>query len=227
MADLQLDRPSSAVAVLTLNRPSRRNALSIALRDAVTEALAELATDADLRVVAVTGADTFFCAGFDLAEFEIAATPEGHARLWESSDRFHRAWIDFPLPTVAIVNGPALGGGFDLATLCDIRIATDAAYFAHPEHKFSDVVYGPLHDLVGGALARDLTLTGRRLTAEDALRHGLVRSLHAPEDLRSAAMEVCDQIASAPREVLLRAKAKIRDRAKIAFGSRIGATLDL
>ena len=65
-------------------------------------------------------------------------------------------------PLVAAVNGPAIAGGFDLAVMCDLRLASATARFAHPERSFGDVVYGPLHDLVGGAVARELTLAGAR-----------------------------------------------------------------
>ena len=92
-------------------------------------------------------------------------SPRSAERLWPSSDRYHRTCLDFPLPLIAAVNGPALAGGFDLAVMCDIRVAAEEAAFAHPEISFGDVVYGPLHDLVGGAVARELCLTGRRIDA--------------------------------------------------------------
>ena len=100
----------AGIATITLNRPEKRNALSIAVRDAVSDALGRLAADEDCKVVVVTGAGDVFSAGFDLREFE---QPELAEELWASSDRFHRAWLEFPLPTVAAVNGPALAGGFD------------------------------------------------------------------------------------------------------------------
>ena len=153
MAVLEVTPPADGVAWLTLNRPDKRNALSIELRDAVSDALAPLADDPAVKCVVLTGAGTTFSAGFDLGEFTVD-TPGFQERLWASSDRFHHAVLRFPVPTVAAVNGPALAGGFDLAMLCDLRIAADTARFAHPEQAFGDVVYGPLHDAVGGALAR-------------------------------------------------------------------------
>ena len=87
---------------------------------------------------------------------------------------------NFPLPLVAAINGPAIAGGFDLAVMCDLRVAATTARFAHPERSFGDVVYGPLHDLVGGAVARDLALGGRELSAEEALRVNLVSAVVAP-----------------------------------------------
>ena len=162
-------------ATLTLNRPTKRNALSVELREAISDALETLAGDPEIKAVVITGAGPVFSAGFDLSEFErAAADDEFGRRLWASSDRYHQAVLRFPVPTVAAVNGPALAGGFDLAVLCDLRVAASTARFAHPERTFGDVVYGPLHDLVGGAVARELTLGGRELTAAEALSVNLV-----------------------------------------------------
>ena len=212
-----------AIAVLTLQRADRRNALSIALRDEMSDALDELAADDALRVVVVTGAGSVFSAGFDLDEFGRIGEPEFAAGLWASSDRWHRTVLEFPLPVVAAVNGAAYGGGFDLAVMCDLRIASTSARFAHPEHAFSQVVYAPLHDLVGGAVARDLALTGRVVDAEEAKTLGLVTRVVPEDELLDDAVAVAREIARAPRAVLLRMKEKISLRA----GIRVGATLDL
>ena len=170
MEFVEVERAGDAIATLTLNRPEKKNALSIAVRDEVTATLAELAADESVKVVILTGAGSVFCAGFDLAEFQRLDDPDHTARLWESSDRFHHACLTFPLPLVAAINGPALAGGFDLAVMCDVRIASERARFSHPEHTFGDVVYSPLHDIVGGGVARDLVLSGRPIDAAEALR---------------------------------------------------------
>src|SRR5262249_31635794 len=171
-------------ATLTLNRPDKRNALSVELRDAISDALDDLVDDDAVKAVVITGNGPVFSAGFDLSEFERAASDDGFGReLWASSDRYHETVLHFPLPTVAAVNGAALAGGFDLAVLCDLRIASTTARFAHPERTFGDVVYGPLHDLVGGAVARELVLTGRSVDAAEALTLHLVSAVVAPDDL--------------------------------------------
>jgi enoyl-CoA hydratase len=212
----------AGVGVLTLNRPDKKNALSIALRDEMSDALDDLFADDLIKVVVITGAGDSFSAGFDLKEFD-RLDDDAHARrLWASSDRWHRTVIEFPLPTIAAVNGVALAGGFDLAVMCDLRIATTTARFAHPEQAFSDVVYGPLHDLVGGAVARDLCLTGRSLDAREALDLRLVSKVVPPADLEAEAMAFASQISRAPREILVRTKAKATRRAAVA-----GQTLDL
>ena len=212
--------PDEGVAMLTLTRPARKNALSIALRDEMSDALDLLAIDDACRALVITGEGDVFCAGFDLDEF---ARPELSDELWASSDRWHRTLMEFPLPMVAAVNGAAYGGGFDLAAMCDLRVAATTARFAHPEHSFSQVVYGPLRDLVGGSIARDLALTGRRIDAEEAHRLGVANRIVAPGDLLAEARAVATEIALAPRDVLLAMIAKIRRRA----GFTMGATLDL
>jgi enoyl-CoA hydratase/carnithine racemase len=221
MPDLiRVDGPAGGVALLTLDRPEKKNALSIALRDEVSDALDGLAADDAVKVVVVTGSGDTFSAGFDLREFE---QPQLADRLWASSDRFHETVLRFPLPTVAAVNGPALAGGFDLAVMCDLRVAAHTARFAHPEITFGDVVYGPLHDLVGGALARELCFTGRVVEAAEAETLGLVSSVVPPTALMEELRRYTEQIVRVPRDVLGRTKAKAIRRSGVASG----ATLDL
>lgn len=221
---LLVDGPTDGVARVTLNRPEKKNALSMALRDELADTLAALGGDEGVKVAVITGAGDTFTAGFDLKEFDRAFEDAAFAeQLWASSDRYHRACLEFPLPLVAAVNGPAIAGGFDLAVMCDIRIAADTTRFSHPEIAFGDVVYGPLHDLVGGAVARDLCFTGRVVDAPEALRLGIVSRVVAVDELEAAVGEVTAAITRAPRDVLLRTKAKIIRRAGVVTAS----TLDL
>jgi enoyl-CoA hydratase/carnithine racemase len=211
------------VAVLTLNRPEKKNALSVALREEAVAILGRLADDEALKVLVITGSGGCFSAGFDLREF--AVTDPGHTeRLWRSSDLFHHAVHRFPLPVIAAVDGVAYAGGFDLAVLCDVRIATHRVRFAHPEAAQGPVVYGPLHDLVGGAIARELVLTGREIDAAEALRLHLVTEVTDPGGLTDRALELAREISRAPRDVLLRNKAKFTARSAISPGT---PTLDL
>jgi enoyl-CoA hydratase len=207
--------PDDGVAVLTLNRPEKKNALSIALREEAVTLLGRLADDEAVKALVITGSGGCFSAGFDLREF--AVTEPGHTdRLWQSSDRFHHAVHRFPVPVIAAVDGIAYAGGFDLAVLCDMRIATHRARFAHPETTLGPVVYGPLHDLVGGAIARELVLTGREIDAREALRLHLVTELTEPGELTDRALRLARQVCRAPREVLVRNKAKFTARSAIA-----------
>jgi enoyl-CoA hydratase len=224
-APTRLDRPSPAVAVLTLVRPDRRNALSIALRDAISDRLDALAVDPDLKVLVITGAGPVFSAGFDLGEFDEAAKdPALSDRLWASSDRYHHTLATFPPITLAALNGPAIAGGFDLAVLCDLRIAVTTTSFSHPEYRFGDVVYGPLADIVGGGLARDLCLSGRLLTAPEALAAHLVSAVVEPDDLLVEALALADRVALGPADALQRTKAKALARLALAEGT---TTLEL
>jgi enoyl-CoA hydratase/carnithine racemase len=211
--------PADGVATVTLNRAEKKNALSIALRDEVSDALDALAGDGTVKAVVITGADDVFSSGFDLREFQ---QPELSDQLWASSDRFHATVLQFPLPLVAAVNGPAIAGGFDLAVMCDLRVAADTARFAHPEIEFGDVVYGPLHDLVGGAVARELCFTGRVVDAQEAKALRLVSSVVPAGELTAEVARFTDQIIRAPRDVLLRTKAKAVRRARVG-----DKTLDL
>ena len=226
MADLtRLERRSPAVAILTLDHPERRNALSIAMRDEISARLDSLAADPELAVLVITGSGTVFCSGFDLREFERAASDAEFATaLWASSDRYHETVATFPLVTIAALNGPAIAGGFDLAALCDLRVAATTTMFSHPEHAFAEVVYGPLHDLVGGGLARELALTGRVVAAAEALDAHLVSAVVEPDDVVARALEMADEIAVAPAEIVRRMKAKILRRAGFTAGA---GTLEL
>jgi enoyl-CoA hydratase len=220
---IRIDPVEAGVATIVLSRPEKKNALSIALRDEVSDAIDTLVREDAVKVIVVTGAGTVFSAGFDLGEFRQLGDPDHAKRLWDSSDRFHAALLQCPLPTVAAVNGPALAGGFDLAVLCDLRIASTTAVFAHPEVTFGDVVYGPLHDLVGGAVARELVLTGRSVDAAEALALRLVSAVAEPEDLAAEVGRWTEQLTRIPRELLLRTKQKIIRRA----GEHPSRTLDL
>lgn len=210
-------------AVLALNRPGKKNAMSVALRDEASALLDQLAGDSAVKALIITGSGGCFSAGFDLGELQ---NPDAAFQqyLWQSSDRFHQAVHRFPLPVIAAVDGVAYAGGFDLAVLCDLRIASPAAQFAHPESVFAPVVYGPLHDLVGGAVARELVLTGRVIDAAGALRLHLVSEVTPPGALMDRAFELARQVSRAPRDVLIRNKAKFLAHSGVQPGT---ATLDL
>jgi enoyl-CoA hydratase/carnithine racemase len=205
---LQIEREEK-LAVVTLNRPEKRNALSIAFRDEIDHCFEQLAADDSVRVVVLLANGTSFCAGFDLKEF-VDRRPENLAAVFQSSDRYHRRICDFPKPIVAGIQGPAMGGGFDLAVLCDVRIATPQTCFAHPEIKFgAQALFGPLRELVGGGIARDLVLTGREMDADEALRVGLVSRIVEPAALRQACLETARTIAESPLPTLRGIKGQI------------------
>jgi enoyl-CoA hydratase len=188
------------IALLTLSRSDKRNALTIRMRGEIMTTLTAWADDPGVRVVVLTGSGPAFCAGFDLSEFGQA---ELSRRIRHNSSAYHRAVWSFPKPLVAAVNGAAFGGGFDLAVLCDMRVASSQAAFAHPEIKFGGPpLFTPLRWIVGDGVARDLCLTGRRIDAEEAHRIGLVSRVTEPGSVVDEALAAARQIAEAPQATL-------------------------
>ena len=203
------------VATLTLNRPARRNALSIRLRHEITDTLAAWGSDRGVRAVILTGAGTAFCAGFDLDEF---ARAELAREIRDSSRRYHLAVWHFGKPLIAAINGPAFGGGFDLWTLCDIRIASRTAVFAHPEIKFgAPPLYTQLVWIVGMGMARELCLTGRKIDAAEAQAVGLVSRVVEPDQLAAEALACARTILEAPQATLERTKSYMVGNAGATF----------
>jgi enoyl-CoA hydratase/carnithine racemase len=215
--DVVIERSLAAgVIEVRLNRPEKKNALSIAVRDLLSDALDRAAQDHSVSVVVIAATGDTFSAGFDLSEFAAAAEDTDLDRaLWASSDRYHHRVLSFPLPILAAINGAALAGGFDLATMCDIRVASKSARFARPESSFGPIMYGPLHDMVGSSIARDLSFSGRSVQAEEALRLGLVSRVVDDAELDAEVATLASHIAATPRDLLLNHKAKMIARAGI------------
>lgn len=170
---LEIER-DDAVALLRLNRPEQRNALSAALRNALADTLEELAGDDAVKAAILTGAGETFCAGFDLKELQ-----EGNAAaIFDEAQRYHRCVHTFAKPLIAAVNGPALAGGMDLATMCDLRLAVRTARFGQPQVRFGvPAAYDLTRTQVPEAMARRLCLTGDQISAEEALGCGYVSAL--------------------------------------------------
>jgi enoyl-CoA hydratase/carnithine racemase len=206
------------IAVVVLNRPDKRNALSAALRSEIVDLFGYLDKEESTRVVVLTGAGSVFCAGFDLKEFDQAGDVIEHFQGDDNPVVFHDSLGSFSKPIVGAINGPALAGGFDVACQCDIRIAADTAVFGHPEIKFgAPTMFTQLSYIVGGGIARDLALTGRRIDAAEALRIGLVSSVVPVAEVREAAMTCARQIAEAPLATLQVVKRTINARAPLQF----------
>jgi enoyl-CoA hydratase/carnithine racemase len=197
---LTIDR-TGAAALVTLNRPEKRNALSIELRLALADALAELAADDTVAAIGLTGAGSAFCAGLDVSQF--GGDAAHRELLVESSVRCFRAIAECARPTVALINGPAIAGGFALALLCDIRVAAPGARVGFPElGRFIPPSYAAAAWSLPAAVARDLCLTGRTLTAEEALALGVVSRI-------SAGREALDELAAAPPSATAEVKRRI------------------
>ncbi len=190
----------AGIGILTLDRAGKRNALSIRMRREISACLRDWGDAGTVGAAILTGAGPVFSAGFDLSEFR---QPERFDELLDSSSRYHRDVFRFPKPLIAAVNGPAMGGGFDLATLCDLRICAPTASFGHPEVKFgAPPLVTPLRWIVGDGHARDLALTGRSIDSGEALRIGLVSRVVDADRLVDEALRVAGVILEAPPETL-------------------------
>jgi enoyl-CoA hydratase/carnithine racemase len=189
------------IGIITLNRPDKRNALSIEMRNEISTCLNNWAEMDHIGLVIFTGSGAIFSAGFDLKEF---GQPGLMDDVYQSSASYHRIVWNFPKPTIAAINGSALGGGFDLATLCDIRICSKKATFGHPEIKFGGPpLFTPLRWIIGLGLARDLCLTGRKIDSMEAHRVGLVSEIVEDENaLLKHAIEIGNVTLEAPLETL-------------------------
>lgn len=184
------------VGVVLMNRPKQLNALSGELMEAVVEALGELDADADVRAIVLGGGERAFAAGADINELA-EATP---VTLYENR-RFDRWDVirNVRKPIVAAVSGFCLGGGCELAMLCDVVVASESAKFGQPEINLG-VLPGAggtqrLTRAVGKAIAMDMILTGRMLSAREALEHGLVARVVAREAWLDEAKRVAREIA--------------------------------
>ena len=201
--------------IITLNRPEKRNALSIRMRQEISACLHRWQSDDKVGVVIITGEGQAFCAGFDIEEFR---QQELFYQILESSTHYHQDLWSFPKPIIAAVNGAAAGGGFDLATFCDIRICADTAFFSHPEVKFgAPPLFTPLRWIIGDGLARDLCLTGRRIDAREAHRIGLVSSVEENGLVLERALQLAESIMEAPRDTLRFIKGVFRENCGKGF----------
>ncbi|MEJ7794563.1 MAG: enoyl-CoA hydratase/isomerase family protein [Nocardioides sp.] len=205
MADyehLRLDRIPDGVALLTLDNPDQRNAMSDRMTESWQAAIDELATDRSVRAVVVTGAGSAFCSGGNTSW--IASEPD--ATVDELRTRmlpFYRAWLSIrrlEVPTIAAVNGHAIGAGLCLALACDIRYAAAGARLGVPfvrlgMHAGMAGTY-LLPNVVGPAHARDLLLTGRLVEADEALRLGLVSRVIEGETFLDEVLATASEVAA-------------------------------
>ncbi|WP_280232547.1 enoyl-CoA hydratase [Nocardia cyriacigeorgica] len=195
------------VALITLNRPKALNALNAQVLDDVIAALDELEHDDEIGAVVITGSDRAFAAGADIKEMQ----PKSYMDMFMND--FFARWdrlAAFRKPTIAAVAGYALGGGCELAMICDILIAADNAKFGQPEIKLG-VIPGiggsqRLTRAIGKAKAMDLVLTGRNMDVDEAERAGLVSRIVPAADLLDTALEVADTIAAMSLPVAMIAK---------------------
>jgi methylglutaconyl-CoA hydratase len=189
---------SQNIVTITLNRPDKRNAISYELIDDVTSALKQ-AAQSSAKVVILTGAGSAFSAGMDLENLKglLGRTPEQNLEDSRTMAGLFRSLYDFPKPTIAAVNGAAIAGGTGLATLCDFTLAVPEARFGYTEVRIGfvpGIVSSYLIANVGEKRARDLLLTGRLFSAEEAYRFGLVTEIVSPDQLMPRALQLAAQL---------------------------------
>ncbi|MCH7743751.1 MAG: enoyl-CoA hydratase/isomerase family protein [Proteobacteria bacterium] len=179
------------VALITLNRPDKRNALSRVLRDEIVLCLGELEKTQQVGAIVLTGAGSSFCAGFDLNEFQTGDIQE----IFAHATSYHHKVYNTRKPIIAAVNGQAMAGGMDLAAMCDVRIAAIDSVFGQPQVKMGiAAAYDLLATVLPEALARELCLTGRRMDANEALAIRFVNEVVDSDRLVERAIEVATTI---------------------------------
>lgn len=190
---LIVDRHGS-YSIVTMNRPQEMNALSLEMRQELQSCFVQLAEDKDVSAVILTGGDYIFSAGMDIKEM-ILLNSDQIDDYCNSISGCLKQIYNFNKPVIAAVGGIALGGGFNLAIVCDIIIASESAIFSHPELKFGlNPLFTPLKELVGKAKAKEITMIGEPIAAQEALRIGLVNKVVTPDKLVAEATTIAAEL---------------------------------
>jgi enoyl-CoA hydratase/carnithine racemase len=197
---LILDRPAEAVARLTIKNPGKRNALDHEILDALADVMGELDDGIETRCVVITGSEGMFSAGYDIGDIpDDVFAQEAEKLVAHPFSRAIEAVERFPFPTVAAINGHALGGGLELAVTCDLRVAGAGFKLGMPPAKlgliYSHTGIQKFLDTVGPARTRELFLTGRNVDAERAEQIGLVHEAVPREELEDHAVALAREIA--------------------------------
>ncbi|MDP9349618.1 MAG: enoyl-CoA hydratase-related protein [Gemmatimonadota bacterium] len=226
---LLLER-DGAVAVVTVNRPEKRNALNAQLRAEILSVLDTLRGDDSVRVVVFTGAgEKSFVAGADIGEF-VERTPLEQREAMTGRRIFDEV-AAFPKPVLAMINGFCLGGGCELALACDVRIAADTAKLGQPEINLGIIPGGGgtqrLPRVVGTGQALRLVLSGEIIDAAEALRIGLVDAVHPAAELREGVMQLARGMASRSPVALRMAKAAVRAAAEMPLSAGLAYETEL
>ncbi len=202
------------VAILTINRPEKRNALNKAMRHEIREVQRLVEDDPEVGVLVITGAGDYFAAGSDLNEFGRMEPLEAYHFLNTLAQRLYTRFEELEVPVIALINGLCLGAGNEIALACDLRLAADNARFGQPEINLG-IIPGSgatqrLSRLVGPAKARELIYTGDIIDAQEALRIGLVNRVVPRQELREAGLELARRIAAKGAFALKMAKRSLR-----------------
>jgi enoyl-CoA hydratase len=227
---VRIERLERGVAVVTIDRPEKRNALSAAVRAELIAALDALRDDDSVRVLVLTGAgERAFVAGADIAEFAERTPLEQRAAM--TGRRVFDEIAAFPKPVLAMINGYALGGGCELALACDVRVAADTAKLGQPEINLGIIPGGGgtqrLPRLVGTGQAMRLILSGEIIDAAEALRIGLVDLVCPAPELRERTLEMARAMAAKSPVALRMAKAAVRAAAEMPLAAGLAYETEL
>lgn len=230
MNDVVLREDSGRVAVLTVNRPDKLNALSQQVRDRMLAHLDAIAADDAIGVVVVTGAgEKAFIAGADIGEFEGRSPFDQREAM--ASPRIFDAMASYPKPVIAMINGFCLGGGCELAMSCDLRIAAESARFGQPEIKLGLIPGGGgtqrLPRLAGMGHAMRLILSGDMIPAAEAKEIGLVELVVPGAELRERTLELAARIAAMSPLTLRVAKQALRASERLGIEEGLAYERDL
>ena len=218
MADYKyvLYEKDEGIAVITLNRPERRNALGSEIREGLNAALQDARDDDEIRAIVVTGAGTAWSAGAD-----VQASRPGAGRQWQfgtlegSLKSAQKQFLDhlwmhfFPKPIIAAVNGPCVGMSFELLMNMDIIIASEKAIFGAPEVRHGSIEFTRMPFIIGSQMTKRLYLTGDRIDAKEAYRIGLVTEVIPADKLMETAIGLAKRIAKVPRHAVMMNKLMI------------------
>jgi enoyl-CoA hydratase/carnithine racemase len=198
-SDVVLAQRDGAVAIARLNRPDARNALSAELLERLTALVEEWDADEDVRCIVIAGGDDYFAAGADIKAMRDRTFQEA---MTTPTAAFWPRLAGCATPTIAAVSGFALGGGCELALLCDMIVASETAEFGQPEVTLG-IIPGAggtqrLARVIGKQRAMEMVLTGRRITAEEAFSFGLVNQVAKKRDWFNAAIELAQVVARRP-----------------------------
>jgi enoyl-CoA hydratase/carnithine racemase len=202
MTDKVLFEVSGPIAVITNNNPDKRNAFDDEMDVRLFEILAELKERRDVRAVIWRGEGSAWSSGRDVSVIGHNATSLSHHELMTRGHRGILQLFELDVPVIVAIHGWAIGGSFQRALLCDIRIAAEGTQFMLPEVGRGVIPdtggMGRLYEICGTGVASDLVLTGRTMSVEEAYSHGIVSRVLAPELLDDTAWEIANKIAAAP-----------------------------
>lgn len=189
-------------ATVMLNRPREMNAISKDMRYELHRVFSELEGMAEIRAIILTGGEFVFSAGMDIKEMTNLPREEGDEFL-DSMMRYLKKIYSCKKPVIAAVGGLALGGGFNLVTVCDLVVASESAIFCHPELKFGfNPFFYPLSQIVGINKAREIVMLGEPIGANEALKIGLVNKVAPPEKFMQVAENMAAELATRSAKAL-------------------------